>query len=233
METWINDVLNSGQSGVSVLMAVFLMGVISVFTCACNFAIIGILAGYTGTIGSGAKSKTIWLSGLYFLLGTVITMMIFGAIIGYASQIINNSFGNYWKIFAGLISIFFGLYSIDLVPIKIPGITFKQKSNSGGILSAMIFGISIGGFASASSMCCNPFFPIVLAASFVKGSVFWGVLMLLTFALGYGLTLAASMVGVGLGIGKMSKSISKIGTVLKYLGGITMIVLGFYFLITM
>lgn len=233
METWISEVLNSGQSGISVLVAVFILGILSVFTCACNFAIIGILAGYTGTLGSGAKSKTIWLSGLYFLLGTVITMMIIGAIIGYTSQIINNSFGNYWKIFAGLISIFFGLYSMDLVPIKIPGITFKRKISSGSVLSAMIFGISIGGLASASSMCCNPFFPIVLAASFVKGSVFWGVLMLLTFALGYGLTLAASMVGVGLGIGKMSKSISTVGNVLKYLGGITMIVLGFYFLITM
>lgn len=233
METWINDVLNSQQSGFSVLMAVFVMGVLSVFTCACNFAIIGVLAGYTGTLGSGAKSKTIWLSGLYFLLGTVITMMIIGAIIGYASQIINNSFGNYWKIFAGIISIFFGLYSMDIVPIKIPGITLKQKNSAGGVLSAMIFGITIGGLASASSMCCNPFFPIVLTASFVKGSVFWGVLMLLTFALGYGLTLAASMVGVGLGFGKISKSMSKIGIVLKYLGGITMVALGFYFLISM
>ncbi len=74
--------------------------------------------------------------------------------------------------------------------------------------------------------------PVILAASFVKGSTLWGVLMLFAYALGYGITLAVAMIGIGLGVGKISKSLSGFANILKYAAGIIMIIIGFYFLIT-
>jgi len=71
-----------------------------------------------------------------------------------------------------------------------------------------------------------------MGASFLKGSTFWGFSMLFFYALGYGVTLAAAMLGVGLGLGKISKLLSKFAVIIKYIGGITLIILGFYFLIT-
>jgi cytochrome c biogenesis protein CcdA len=56
--------------------------------------------------------------------------------------------------------------------------------------------------------------------------------LLFFYALGYGITIAAAMFGVGLGIGKVSKMLSKLTVIIKYAGGIILIVLGFYFLIT-
>jgi len=56
--------------------------------------------------------------------------------------------------------------------------------------------------------------------------------MLLTFSLGYGLPLAAAMVGVGMGFGKISKAVNRFGTIMKYAGGIALIAIGFYLLIT-
>jgi putative Mn2+ efflux pump MntP len=41
------------------------------------------------------------------------------------------------------------------------------------------------------------------------------------------------MVGLGLGLGKVSKTLTIVGTVVKYLGGISLVVLGFYFLLTL
>ena len=121
MDEWINSVISSDQAGIIVLVAVFLLGVISVFTCvACNFAVLGVVGGYTGT----------------------------------------------------------------------------------------------------------------LSASFLKGSMLWGFALLFFYALGYGITLAAAMLGVGLGLGKISKILTKSAVVIKYAGGITLIILGFYFLIT-
>jgi cytochrome c-type biogenesis protein len=232
MIEWTNHILNSDQAGISVLIAVFVMGMISVVSCGCNFAVIGIVAGYTGAIGSTGRTKAVIWSGIFFLLGTMVSMAIVGAIIGFASQLISVSFGNYWKIAAGLISILFGLYTIDLLPFKIPGISFNPKSNSSGILAAIIFGFAVGGLSTAGSLCCNPFFPIVMAATFVKGSMLWGILMLIFFSFGFGLPLAAAMVGIGLGFGKISKTMSRIGTIIKYAGGIALIAIGFYFLIT-
>lgn len=231
METWVKEILGSGQAGITVLIAVFAMGMISVVTCACNFATLGVVAGYTGTIGAAGKTKAVLWSGIFFLAGTIISLTAIGGIIGYASELINDSFGIYWKVAAGLIAIFFGLYAMDFLPFKIPSINITHENHDGNLFSAMVFGFTVGGLSSACSLCCNPFLPIVLAASFVKGSFVWGILMLLSFSLGYGLLLAAGMIGLGLGIGKISKVLSRFGTIIKYAGGIAMIAIGFYLLI--
>jgi cytochrome c-type biogenesis protein len=232
MEEWINNLLASEQAGISILAAVFLMGIISVFTCACNYAIIGTLAGYTGTVGASGKTKTVVISSIFFLLGTVISMTAVGCIIGYAGEMVSNSLGNYWKIGAGIISIFFGLYTINLLPFKIPALSLKPTRGNGSIGGAMVFGLLIGGGNALCGLCCSPLFPVVMAASFVNGSMTWGILMLFLYSLGYGFVLSAAMLGVGLGLGKISKSITNFATVLKYLAGVSLILLGFYFLLT-
>jgi len=81
--------------------------------------------------------------------------------------------------------------------------------------------------------CCNPIFPVILAASFIKGGAVWGLMMLTSFALGYGLPLAAAIVGFGIGLGKISKTLSLFGTIVKYAGGSILIILGFYFLLSL
>ena len=159
-------------------------------------------------------------------------MSFIGGLIGYASALISTSFGNYWKIAAGLIAIFFGLYTLNWLPFKVPGMTINAGNRKSGTWSSLIFGLTIGGLTLAFSTCCNPVFPIVLAISFVKGSFIWGLLMMLAFALGYGLTLTAIIIGIGLGIGKASTTFIKTGKILKYTSGIIMIVIGFYLLIT-
>jgi cytochrome c biogenesis protein CcdA len=232
MNTWIHQVLSNEHSTITVLVAVFLMGMISVVTCGCNFAILGVVAGYSGASSAMDKSKTVWLRGIAFLLGGIISMAAIGALFGYASELINDSFGNYWKVAAGLIAILFGLYSMNLLPFNPPGLSIKTNQTRQGIFSAILFGLAIGGLSTALNSCCNPIFPVILAASFMKGSALWGLIMLTAFASGYGLPLAAAIVGFGLGLGKISKTLSVVGTIVKYIGGITLIVLGFYLLIT-
>ena len=233
MNTWINQVLSSDHATITILIAVFVMGMISVVTCGCNFAVIGVVAGYTGASSTETKTRTLIFRGLAFLIGGVVSMALIGALFGYAGQWVSNSFGNYWKIAAGLIAIFFGLYSMDFVPFKLPGLSIKPGESGQNIFSAILFGLAIGGLSSALNSCCNPLFPVILAASFVKGSAVWGLTMLTSFALGYGLPLAAMMVGLGLGLGKVSKTLALVGAVVKYLGGISLVVLGFYFLLTL
>jgi len=232
MNTWIHQVLSNEHATIAVLVAVFLMGIISVITCGCNFAILGIVAGYSGASSITDRSKTVWMKGIAFLLGGIIAMATIGALFGYASHLISNSFGNYWKIAAGLIAIYFGLYSMNLLPFSLPSFSIPKNQNRQGIFSAIIFGLAIGGLSAALNSCCNPIFPVILAASFVKGSALWGLIMLTAFACGYGLPLAAAIVGFGLGLGKISKTLSIVGTVVTYIGGITLLALGFYLLIT-
>jgi cytochrome c-type biogenesis protein len=233
METWIHNVLNSGQGGISVLVALFFLGMIGVVTCGCNYAIFAVVAGYSGSQSPGAKAKTLVLTGVAFLLGAVLAMAAIGALFGYAGNLISNSFGNYWKIAAGLLCIFFGLYSMDFLPFSLPALKIKNENQQPGLLPAILFGLIVGGLATAFNTCCNPLFPIILAASFVKGSAVWGLTMLTSFALGYAFPLALGLVGVRLGVGKLSATVSAAGTILKYSGGILLVLMGFYFLLTL
>ena len=232
MEAWIQQVLSSDQAGYTVLMAVFLFGIISVFTCACNFSIIAIVAGYSGTLGASGKARVVIWNSMLFLFGMLISMSVIGGIIGYASELISVSLGNYWKIAAGIISVFFGLFTMDLLPFKMPGINIKNPGYQSGILSSVILGLTVGGLTLVSGTCCNPVFPVILAVSFVKGSFIWGVLLLFVYALGYGATFTAIMIAIGLGFGKTTRSFTKVGNVVKYAGGIILLVVGFYLLLT-
>jgi cytochrome c biogenesis protein CcdA len=232
MQEWINSVIGSDQAGIVALAAVFLLGIISVFTCACNFAVLGVIGGYTGTLSATGKTKKVIVSSLFFLLGTVIALSAVGCLIGFASELVSASMGNYWKVGAGIIAIFFGVYTLDLLPFKIGGITPNFKNKRNDIVGAMLFGFVMGGATSLGSLCCNPIFPVVMGASFLKGSTLWGFAMLFFYSLGYGATIAAAMLGVGLGLGKISSVLSKFATGIKYVGGITLIVLGFYLIIT-
>ena len=232
MQEWINSVISAEQAGIIVLAAVFLLGVISVFTCACNFAVLGVVGGYTGTVSATGKTKTVIVSSIFFLLGTVISLSAVGCLIGFASEFVNTSMGNYWKIAAGIVAIFFGVYTLDILPFKIKGISPNFQSKKSGIAGAVLFGFVMGGATSLGSLCCNPIFPVVMGASFLKGSTLWGLAMLFFYALGYGVTIAAAMLGVGLGLGKISKLLSKFAVIIKYAGGITLIALGFYLLVT-
>jgi len=232
MNEWITSILSADQTGIIALVAVFLLGVVSVFTCACNFAVIGIVAGYTGTLGATGKRKTVIVCSLFFLLGTVVAMSALGAIIGFASEFISASMGSYWKIAAGIILILFGVYILDILPFKIPGISLNYHSKKSGVAGAILFGFVVGSLTSLGTLCCNPIFPIVVAASLVTGSTIWGFVLLFTYALGFGAILAVAMLGVGLGIGKLSQWLTKSTVFIKYVGGITLIVLGFYFILT-
>jgi len=232
MQEWINSVISSDQAGIIVLVAVFLLGVISVFTCACNFVVLGVVGGYTGTLSATGKTKTVVVSSVFFLLGIVLALSAVGCLIGFASQLVSASMGNYWKIAAGIIAILFGLYTLDILPFKIAGITPNFQSKRSGIAGAIIFGFVMGGATSLGSLCCNPIFPVVMGASFLKGSTLWGFTILFFYALGYGITLAAAMLSVGLGLGKISNLLSKFAIFIKYAGGIVLIVLGFYLLLT-
>lgn len=216
-----------------ILTAVFLMGFLSVFTCACNFAIIGVVAGYSGASSVNTRTRISLWKGVSFLLGTMLSMSVIGALFGFAGEWISGSFGNYWKVAAGLVSILFGLYTLGLAPFRIPQLTIKPAGNRQSLFTAILFGITVGGLSAACNSCCNPFFPIVLAASFVKGSVLWGFLMLVTFAFGFGLPLSAMIIGIGFGVGKASKTLTLIVSIVKYAGGIALLGVGFYLLLSM
>ena len=231
MGAWITQLINSGQTGILVLIGAFIMGMISVVTCACNFAVFAMVAGYSGSSGTAGKPKGLFFAGIALLVGSVLAMAIIGALFGYAGEKMGAGFGMVWDIAAGVICIFFGLMSMDFLPFSLPSVKIKGEGANRGLFSAILFGLIVGGVSTASNTCCNPMFPIILAASFVKGSMIWGLSMLTVFALGYALPLSLAFTGLRFGAGKLGSSVSWVGNAIKYVGGILLVVIGFYFLL--
>lgn len=234
MSDWIHQTLQSGQVGFAFLGAVFLFGIIGSLTACCNPAIIGGISGYSGMVGSDpAVKRRIILQGISLLAGTVISMAILGGLSGFVSAWLLRTVGNSWKIIAAAFSIFFGLYAMELLPFRIPALKAKPASTGRGFWGSLVFGFALGGVSTSCGIVCNPIFPLVLGASFIQGSLLWGILILTLFGIGYGLPLAAVLVGVGFGVGKLSSAFSGWSQIIRYAAGVLLVGIGFYFLWTL
>jgi cytochrome c biogenesis protein CcdA len=232
MDSWIKHLMDSSQSGILTLIAVFFLGMTAVIGCACNYALFAVVAGYSGSLSGKDKSKTAISGGIAFLSGAVISMALMGALFGYAGRLMGASSGSWWKISTGLICIFFGLWTMDFLPFRIPSIKIGKSNPKPGILPAIIFGLTVGGISTAFNSCCNPVFPVILAASFIKGSTVWGLMMLTVFALGYALPLALGFTGINWGLGKLAGTAGKLAKLIPYMGGAVLVLMGFYFILT-
>ncbi len=70
MQEWMNQALESGALSFTVLLASFLLGLVSSIACACcTFPILGAIVGYSGT-RKGTDWRSALLAGLFFMLGT-------------------------------------------------------------------------------------------------------------------------------------------------------------------
>lgn len=227
MEEWINQLLDSPGISFSVFAASLLLGIIGSFTSCCNYAILGAVAGYSAALGAGKKGGLIWLNAFSFMAGVIISFTAIGALTGYLSEVIGELTGAWWQISAGILLILFGLIALNLIPFKITSFSLNKERKL-NIVSALVFGLVTGGLSVAGNACCNPVFPIILSASFLKGSVIWGILLLISFGIGFGLPMFLAIVGIGFGTGKISEKFSKISVLIRYLAGGALIITGFY-----
>jgi cytochrome c biogenesis protein CcdA len=233
MTEWIENVLSSPTPSLAVLPAALLLGVLGAVTsCGCNLAVIGAVAGFSGSLSDSRNRKPIILGGLFFMLGTILALGILGAVTGLVGKFVGASLGRYWKLIAGLIMVFFGLASLDFLPFSLPSFGFRGESARRGLIGSAVYGLAVGGGTTACSVFCNPLLPVALGYTTLQGGTAWGAAVLGVFALGYSLPLAAGLVGLGLGLGKIRDVAQKAAPVIRIVAGVLLIGVGFYLLLT-
>ncbi len=230
MQEWINQALESGTLSLAGLLAAFLLGLMSSIACGfCTLPVLGAVVGYSGT-RKGNGSRATLLAALFFMVGTTIATVILGGVAGFIGQVAQSTLGKYWKLFAGLIAIFFGLAALKLLPVKFPQNTSQGKAQPKGLFGAAVFGLVVGGGVGVCSLPCNPGIFIVLGVVILKGYSLWAMAILVAYAIGFSLPLAAIMLGVS--FGKSVAKAKKAETVIRIVAGVLLIAAGFYFLIT-
>ncbi len=231
MLEWVNQVFESSDYGLIVLPAAILLGLAASISSCCNAAVVGAITGFSGSRNETGRG-TIIVTGLSFMAGTILALAVLGAVAGFVSQVTANVMGNYWKIVAGLAAVFFGLMSFGLAPFKLPQFNSRVKRAAPQtLLGAVIFGIAVGGGASACTVGCNPALATVLGITIIKGQTLWGMVILAFFAIGYSLPMTLLLVGLSLGKASFLKS-ETASTVIRYIAGAVLIIVGFYLLVT-
>ena len=226
----VTDALQQTSARPLGLLLAMILGTLSAATSACcTLPTLGVLIGYSGTL-ENADRKPVVMKTLFFSLGTVISLMIIGGVAGFLGQVAHVSLGQYWKIFAGIVLIIFGLATLKILPFKLAFGQFEKVKTHLGASGVMLTGLVLGGVVAASSLCCNPAIFIVIGVAVLKKQVIQAALLLGMFAIGFSLPLGAVVLGVSLSKARfLPKSAD---TVIRWIAGGIQLIAGFYFLLT-
>ncbi|UCH77671.1 MAG: sulfite exporter TauE/SafE family protein [Candidatus Coatesbacteria bacterium] len=232
MPAWVLQILESPALGPATLAAVLVVGVVGSLSTPCNLAFVAAIVAYAGSLSETRGRRGIVLAGVSFIVGTVLVVAALGVVIGLIGNVVSAYVGPYWRLIAGLLMVFIGLVCLGLAPFRLPSFSLREAPRRGGLLEPMLYGLAVGGAAVVCAVCCNPLLLVVMGYATLHGSVAWSATVLAVFALGYSLPLAAVLVGLALGLGKLREAAQKIGPVVRVVAGVLLIGVGFYMLAT-
>ena len=158
--------------------AVFLAGVIS-SASPCVLATIPLVVGFVGGYADGDRLKAFRYS-LAFVLGLSLTFTAFGAAAGLLGTMFG-TLGGPWYLVAGAIALVMGGQMMGLYEIRLP-IRRDYKPKQGGIVGSFLLGLFFG---VVSSPCATPVLVVLLTLVAGKGQVFYGIALLLCYAIGH------------------------------------------------
>ena len=157
-------------------------------------------------------------------------LAIVGAATGFVSQLAGSSLGSYWKMFAGFVLVFFGLACLKLVPMNMPKLSSQKKTEPAGLIEAMVFGLLVGGSTTLCSAACNPTLAVTLGVATLQGQTLRGAAVLSVYGIGYSVPLAAAIIGLGLGVGKLTSWVTRLAPIVQTSAGVILLVVGFMML---
>ena len=210
------------SSGWLAPLLALLAGVLTSFT-PCSLSSIPVVIGYVGGTGQKDTKRAFRLS-LTFAAGAAVTFTVLGVIASLAGRLMGNG-ATWWYIVLGVLMVLMALQTWGIFEI-IPSSYLISKNTKRGYVGAFIAGILGGVF---SSPCSTPVLIALLAIVAGKGSILWGILLLLLYSIGHGIL--AIVAGTSIGFVQRLSASEKYGrasTVLKIVMGALILLIGFY-----
>lgn len=199
-----------------------LAGVLTSFT-PCSLSSIPLVIGYVG--GTGQKdTKRAFLLSAVFSGGMAVTFTILGTAASLLGRLMQGT-GSWWYIVLGVLMVLMALQIWEVFNF-IPSTFAISKSSKKGFIGAFLAGI-LGGFFS--SPCATPVLIVLLAVVAEKGSLLWGVLLLLLYSIGHSVLVMIAGTSVGF-VQKLSASekYGKASKILKIVMGTIILLIAFY-----
>lgn len=210
------------KSGWLAPLLALVAGILTSFT-PCSLSSIPLVIGYVGGVGQRDTKRALWLS-VTFAAGAAVTFTALGVIASLAGRLMGTS-ASWWYIILGVLMILMALQTWGIFEI-IPSSYLIAKNKRRGYVGAFIAGILGGIF---SSPCSTPVLIALLAIVAGKGSILWGILLLLLYSIGHGILTIVAGTSIGF-VQKLSSSekYGKASVVLKIVMGSLILIIGFY-----
>ena len=188
----------------------------------CSLSTIPLVIGYVG--GTSADTKKAFKLSLMFAAGSAITFTLLGVIASIIGGLVGNA-SEWWYIVLGILMMLMALQVLEIYEF-IPSTYLTSKSTKKGYIGAILAGILAGVFASP---CATPVLVVLLAFVASKGSIVWGIILLLLYSIGNSFFVILTGTFVG-SVRKIiqSEKYGKVSILLKYFLGILIIFLGIY-----
>lgn len=209
-------------SGWPAPLLAILAGILTSFT-PCSLSSIPLVIGYVGGTGQKDTKRAFRLS-LAFAAGAAVTFTVLGVIASIAGRLMGTS-ASWWYIILGVLMVLMALQTWGIFEI-IPSSYLISKNTKKGFAGAFIAGILGGVF---SSPCSTPVLIALLAIVAGKGSIVWGILLLMLYSIGHGILAIIAGTSIGF-VQKLSSSerYGKASTILKIVMGALILLIGFY-----
>lgn len=159
-----------------------------------------------------------------FVVGMILVHIALGAIAGLGGMWVQKLLGRYWGLVLGPLLILLGLAWPGWIKLPLPQIALRARR------ATSIWGAGTLGAMFAVAVCpfCTPALVVLLGVAAGLGSVTFGVLLLLAFAIGRAVPILLG--GWAIGALEGLKPLGKYHRVFEIAGGVVLVLTGLYML---
>ena len=223
IDQWLNllSILISQSMWIAPVLAL-LAGLLTSLT-PCSLSSVPLVIGYVGGTGSNNPRKAFWLS-LTFAAGSAVTFTTLGVVSSLVGKLMGTS-SSWWYLLLGVLMVLMALQLWEIYNF-VPSTSLMARNTRRGYIGAFIAGILGGVF---SSPCATPVLITLLAVVAERGSLLWGIILLLLYSVGHSALVLVA--GTSIGFVTSMTSSNKYGTfskVLKIVMGGVILLIGFY-----
>ena len=223
MTSILNSLSNIIESNYWIAPLIALLSGLLTSFSPCSLSSIPLVIAYVGGSDSKEPKKALKLS-LIFSLGSALTFTTLGVIAVLLGKMIRFT-GDWWYILLGILLVLMALQIWEIINI-IPSNNLFTKNKKRGYIGAFIMGILSGLF---SSPCSTPVLIVLLAIVSAKGSLVYGIILLLLYSIGH--SVLAVIAGTSISYVKKikeSKKYKNINDIIKLIFGLLILSLAFY-----
>lgn len=159
-----------------------------------------------------------------FVVGMLIVHVALGAIAGLGGMWVQKLLGRYWGLVLGPLLIVLGLAWPGWIRLPLPKIALRARR------ATSVWGAGALGAAFAVAICpfCTPALVVLLGVAAGLGSVTFGILLLLAFALGRAVPILLG--GWAVGALESMKPLARYQRAFEVAGGVVLVLAGLYML---